>query len=200
VLREELKIDRSDAIKRVLRSFMLKQGIDLGVRTQLRWLAIELLDCLQLTRALAHGTEPPSAPQPAEPPVETHDPQARLAASKLLAARQLTIEWNDPRPTTLSITRTDQGWTAAIRDSLNSATLAVKPAVESFRVFLLDGMTKCAIAPAELGTEDRLHDLQSIVIELIPGRKLLPQGVVNVRLDYMTSHFFKNVLGKVSWV
>jgi hypothetical protein len=207
VLREELKIERSEAIKRVLRAFMLKQGIDLRVRMQLRWLAIELLDCMQLARALAHGSEPESVVQEKSVVrdgiaalVEKLDLEARPAAFVLLAAREVTIEWNDPRPTVLVITHKDECWSATIRDSLtDSAVLAVRPAVKSRVIFALNEATECKIAPAEFGTELRLSYLKEIVITDVPGHKLLPPGIVNVRLDYATSAFFKNVTGKVTW-
>ncbi|MDM8548953.1 tetratricopeptide repeat protein [Desulfobacterales bacterium HSG2] len=52
VLSEELNISRKEAIRKVLTTFIRKQGIDLDVSIPLRDLAVELLNCMKLTKKL----------------------------------------------------------------------------------------------------------------------------------------------------
>lgn len=76
VLREHLKIDRVDAIRAVLKAFMGNQGINLGARMQLRMLAVEILDCAQLVRAL----QTPGEKQTVE--TEQSEPQSTASAAR----------------------------------------------------------------------------------------------------------------------
>ncbi len=51
-LSEELNISKKEAIKKVLTAFIRKQGIDLEISLPLRDLAVELLNCMKLTKKL----------------------------------------------------------------------------------------------------------------------------------------------------
>ncbi|MDM8548952.1 Hsp70 family protein [Desulfobacterales bacterium HSG2] len=52
VLSEELNISRKEAVRKVLTAFIRKQGIDLEIAIPLRDLAVELLNCMKLTKKL----------------------------------------------------------------------------------------------------------------------------------------------------
>lgn len=52
VLIEQLSLDKKEAIKKVLTTFVTKQGIDIEIYIPLRDLAVELLDCMRLSRTL----------------------------------------------------------------------------------------------------------------------------------------------------
>jgi hypothetical protein len=52
VLKEQLNIDKSAAIKMVMANFIKNQGIDLNISIPLRDLAVELLTCMKLTKDL----------------------------------------------------------------------------------------------------------------------------------------------------
>jgi TPR repeat protein len=57
VLAEQLNLSKKDAIKKVLKTFISKQGIDLGVPIPLRDLGVELLTCSGLARRLFQPAE-----------------------------------------------------------------------------------------------------------------------------------------------
>jgi hypothetical protein len=52
ILIDQLDIDRNEAIKKVLKTFIAKQGIDLHIAIPLRDLAVELLTCMHLAKNL----------------------------------------------------------------------------------------------------------------------------------------------------
>jgi|GEM_PF-2010045 len=101
ILADQLALSRQDALKRLLRGFIEKDGIDTGVTVPLRDLAVELLGCQSLARRLlgavetASGSSAPAesgrsarpaataAPSPtptAPPPEEAPAPSAKPAA------------------------------------------------------------------------------------------------------------------------
>ena len=52
ILIEELSLNKTDAMKKVIKAFVQKQGIDIDISVPLRDLAVELLDCMRLTKNL----------------------------------------------------------------------------------------------------------------------------------------------------
>lgn len=62
-LADELKISTKDALKKVMVSFVCREGIDTGVSVPLRDLAIELLTCMGLTAALFNESQFPANKQ-----------------------------------------------------------------------------------------------------------------------------------------
>jgi len=52
ILIDELSIDKKEAIKRVITTFIKKQGIDLEISLPLKDLAVELLSCMKLSKEL----------------------------------------------------------------------------------------------------------------------------------------------------
>ena len=70
VLVEQLDIDKKDAIKKVLKTFISKQGVDLNIPIPLRDLGVELLTCMRLSRNLFQPndnvakSEPEAEPRP----------------------------------------------------------------------------------------------------------------------------------------
>jgi len=98
VLVEQLSCSRIEAIKKVLMTFIAQQGVDVSVAVPLRDLAIELLSCMRLSRALfasehqALVTPSTDAQSPTTPAVSSKDnKEARRLADEV---RDLLPEWS----------------------------------------------------------------------------------------------------------
>lgn len=92
VLIEQLSCTRIEAIKKVLMTFIARQGVDISAKVPLRDLAIELLSCMRLGRDLFSAESSPVQSKPARVAAIAPQPSAEIEALAS-EARLLVPQW-----------------------------------------------------------------------------------------------------------